>query len=171
LVLPHYSRWWENNMRSLLVLCATAALVACVDNGTDPEPEPDPLTNDDFAPALNVDLAAMTHTASGLYYQDLEVGTGDEAAAGVTVTVHYEGWLADGTKFDSSRDRGMPFEFLLGVGLVIAGWDEGVAGMRVGGMRKLVIPPQLAYGSAGAGGGVIPPNATLVFDVELLEVQ
>ena len=158
-------------MRGLLIVCATAALVACIDSGTDPGPDPDPLTNDDFAPALNVDLAAMTHTASGLYYQDLEVGTGDEAAAGTTVTVHYEGWLADGTKFDSSRDRGTPYEFLLGIGLVIAGWDEGVAGMRVGGMRKLVIPPQLAYGSAGAGGGVIPPNATLVFDVELLEVQ
>lgn len=156
-------------MRSVLVVCAMAALVACGDNGTDVEPKP--LTNDDFAPALNVDLAAMTHTASGLYYQDLEVGTGDEAAAGMTVTVHYEGWLADGTKFDSSRDRGTPYDFLLGAGLVIAGWDEGVPGMRVGGMRKLVIPPQLAYGSAGAGGGVIPPNATLVFDVELLEVQ
>jgi FKBP-type peptidyl-prolyl cis-trans isomerase FkpA len=156
-------------MRGLLVACATAALVACGDNGTDTEPKP--LTNDDFAPALNVDLAAMTQTASGLYYQDLEVGTGDEAAAGMTVTVDYDGWLADGTKFDSSRDRGTPYDFLLGAGLVIAGWDEGVPGMRVGGMRKLVIPPELGYGSAGAGGGVIPPNATLVFDVELLEVQ
>jgi FKBP-type peptidyl-prolyl cis-trans isomerase FkpA len=156
-------------MRSLLVVCAAVALVACGDNGTDPGPEP--LTNDDFAPALNVDLAAMTETPSGLYYQDLEVGAGDEAVGGMTVSVHYEGWLAEGTKFDSSRDRGMPFEFLLGAGTVIAGWDEGVVGMRVGGMRKLVIPPHLGYGASGAGGGVIPGNATLVFDVELLEVQ
>ncbi len=156
-------------MRSMLVVCAAAALVACGENGTDPDP--DPLTNDDFAAALNVDLAAMTQTASGLYYQDLEVGAGDEAVSGTTVSVHYEGWLANGTKFDSSRDRGTPFEFQLGAGFVIAGWDEGVAGMRVGGIRKLVIPPDLAYGSAGAGGGVIPGNATLVFDVELLEVQ
>jgi FKBP-type peptidyl-prolyl cis-trans isomerase len=156
-------------MRSYLVVCAAAALVACGDNSTDAEPEP--LTNDDFAPALNVDLAAMTETPSGLYYQDLEVGTGDEALGGMTVSVHYEGWLADGTKFDSSRDRGTPFEFPLGAGSVIAGWDEGVRGMRVGGMRKLVIPPDLGYGSSGAGGGVIPGNATLVFDVELLEVK
>ena len=156
-------------MRSLLVVCAAAALVACGDNVTNPAP--DPLTNDDFAPALNVDLAAMTETSSGLYYQDLEVGAGDEALEGVTVSVHYEGWLTDGAKFDSSRDRGTPFEFLLGAGFVIPGWDEGIRGMRVGGMRKMVIPPHLAYGSSGAGGGVIPGNATLVFDVELLEVQ
>jgi FKBP-type peptidyl-prolyl cis-trans isomerase len=156
-------------MRSLLFVGAAAALVACGDNGTDLGPEP--LTNDDFAPALNVDLAAMTETPSGLYYQDLEVGAGDEAVSGMTVSVHYEGWLVDGTKFDSSRDRGTPFDFLLGAGSVISGWDEGVAGMRIGGIRKLVIPPHLAYGSGGAGGGVIPGNATLVFDVELLEVQ
>ncbi len=128
-----------------------------------------PLTNDDFAPTLNVDLAAMVRTTSGLYYQDLEVGQGDEAVAGVTVTVHYEGWLANGTKFDSSRDRGQPFTFALGAGFVIPGWDEGVAGMRVGGLRKLVIPPNLAYGAAGVP-PTIPGNATLVFDIELLEV-
>ena len=156
-------------MRGLLVVCAAAVLVACGDNGTDPAPEP--LTNGDFAPELNVDLAAMTETPSGLYYQDLAVGTGDRAVGGMTVSVHYEGWLADGTKFDSSRDRGVPFEFLLGAGVVIAGWDEGVLGMRIGGTRKLVIPPHLGYGSSGAGGGVIPGNATLVFDVELLQVQ
>lgn len=112
----------------------------------------------------------MTRTASGLYIQDLTVGTGDEATSGATVTVHYEGWLSNGTKFDSSRDRGQSFNFLLGAGRVIPGWDEGVAGMRVGSLRKLVIPPQLGYGVGGAP-PTIPGNATLVFDIELLEVM
>jgi FKBP-type peptidyl-prolyl cis-trans isomerase len=109
-------------------------------------------------------------TASGLKYVDLIVGTGREAAAGALVSVHYIGWLTNGTKFDSSVDRREPFSFPLGGGKVIRGWDEGVAGMKVGGKRKLTIPPQLGYGSRGAG-GVIPPNATLVFDVELLEIK
>lgn len=108
-------------------------------------------------------------TDSGLKYEDLQVGDGDEAAAGHRVTVHYTGWLLDGDKFDSSVDRNDPFAFTLGKGMVIRGWDEGVAGMKVGGKRRLTIPPQLGYGSQGAG-GVIPPNATLVFDVELLAV-
>ena len=108
-----------------------------------------------------------TTTASGLAYEELAVGNGAEAASGQRVTVHYTGWLADGTKFDSSKDRGEPFIFHLGMGQVIAGWDEGVAGMKVGGRRKLTIPPQLGYGARGAG-GAIPPNATLVFEVELL---
>ena len=112
----------------------------------------------------------MITTATGLQYQDLVVGNGAEAKAGEVVRVHYTGWLEDGTKFDSSLDRGQPFEFTLGLGKVIQGWDEGVAGMKVGGKRKLVIPPDLAYGSSGAG-SVIPPNATLVFEVELLEVK
>jgi len=106
-------------------------------------------------------------TASGLVYEDLVVGTGDVASAGQKVSVHYTGWLTDGKKFDSSKDRGEPFAFNLGRGQVIRGWDEGVAGMKVGGKRKLTIPPTLGYGSRGAG-GVIPPNATLVFEVELL---
>lgn len=109
-------------------------------------------------------------TDSGLKYEDLAVGEGDEASAGSTVVVHYTGWLVDGTKFDSSLDRNDPFSFPLGGGRVIRGWDEGVAGMCVGGRRKLTIPPQLGYGAAGAG-GVIPPNATLVFEIELLEVK
>ena len=108
-------------------------------------------------------------TASGLKYVDLVVGTGAEAQAGKTVTVHYTGWLTDGTKFDSSIDSGKPFSFALGAGRVIKGWDEGVAGMKVGGKRKLMIPPQLGYGARGAG-NVIPPNAELIFEVELLDI-
>ncbi|HQY59655.1 MAG: FKBP-type peptidyl-prolyl cis-trans isomerase [Nitrospira sp.] len=109
-------------------------------------------------------------TDSGLKYVDLVAGTGREATAGNQVSVHYTGWLTNGTKFDSSVDRKEPFSFPLGAGRVIKGWDEGVAGMKVGGKRKLTIPSQLGYGARGAG-GVIPPNATLVFDVELLEVR
>jgi len=106
-----------------------------------------------------------------LQIEEIEVGSGAEATgAGQTVTVHYTGWLTDGTKFDSSVDRGDPFQFSIGVGMVIKGWDQGVAGMKVGGKRKLTIPPDLGYGASGAG-GVIPPNATLVFEVELLDVS
>jgi FKBP-type peptidyl-prolyl cis-trans isomerase len=101
---------------------------------------------------------------------DVKVGTGPEAKAGDSVTVHYTGTLADGTKFDSSRDRGQSFSFPLGQGRVIKGWDVGVAGMKIGGQRKLVIPPEEGYGSRGAG-DVIPPDATLHFDVELLKVD
>jgi len=152
-------------MKRLIVIPLALALAACgADKMTGPS------TNDDFAPELNVNLDAMTKTASGLYIQDLTVGTGDEATSGATVTVHYEGWLSNGTKFDSSRDRDEPFSFLLGAGRVIQGWDEGVAGMRVGGIRKLVIPPTLGYGVGGSL-PTIPGNATLVFDVELLEVM
>jgi peptidylprolyl isomerase len=110
-------------------------------------------------------------TSSGLQYWDLKEGTGTTASAGKSVSVHYTGWLAsNGKKFDSSVDRGQPFMFQLGAGQVIKGWDEGVSGMKVGGKRQLRIPPELGYGSRGAG-GVIPPNATLIFDVELLAVK
>jgi len=111
-----------------------------------------------------------TTTASGLQIEELAVGSGNAATAGQKVSVHYTGWLTNGTKFDSSKDRGEPFIFPLGKGHVIKGWDEGVSGMKVGGKRKLTIPPQLGYGARGAG-GVIPPNATLVFEVELLDVK
>ena len=113
---------------------------------------------------------ASSTSASGLLIEDLTVGTGDVATAGKQVTVHYTGWLTSGTKFDSSKDRNDPFDFPLGGRRVIAGWDEGVQGMRVGGVRKLTIPPSLGYGARGAG-SVIPPNATLVFEVELLGVD
>ena len=104
---------------------------------------------------------------SGLEIEDQIVGDGDEAVAGHTVEVHYTGWLTDGTKFDSSHDRNQTFSFKLGGGQVIAGWDQGVAGMKIGGTRKLTIPAELGYGERGAG-GVIPPGATLVFKVELI---
>lgn len=113
---------------------------------------------------------AKVTTASGLKYTDLKVGDGALAKAGDTVQVHYTGTLESGKKFDSSRDRGTPFEFQVGVGQVIKGWDEGIAGMKVGGQRTLVIPPDLGYGASGAG-GVIPPNATLIFDVELVGIK
>ncbi len=122
------------------------------------------------APA-QVEAGDYTETESGLRYYDLEVGDGETAEEGKTVSVHYTGWLENGEKFDSSIDRGEPFSLTLGEGGVIPGWEEGVAGMRVGGKRQLVIPPELGYGAAGAGGGVIPPNATLIFEIELLEVQ
>ncbi len=110
-------------------------------------------------------------TKSGLKYWDIKVGTGFVATSGKTVKVHYTGWLANGQKFDSSVDRKEPFSFRLGAGEVIRGWDEGVEGMHVGGKRQLRIPPELGYGNRGTGGGLIPPGATLVFDVELLGVQ
>ena len=112
----------------------------------------------------------VTEMTDGLKSQDLKVGNGTEAVSGKTVSVHYTGWLTDGKKFDSSVDRGQPFKFRLGAGQVIRGWDQGVAGMKVGGKRKLTIPPNLGYGARGAG-NVIPPNSTLVFEVELLEVM
>jgi FKBP-type peptidyl-prolyl cis-trans isomerase len=109
-------------------------------------------------------------TESGLQYVDLTMGQGRQAELGDTATVHYTGWLANGTKFDSSLDRKEPFKFRVGAGQVIKGWDEGVMGMKVGGKRKLIIPPDLGYGSRGAG-NVIPPNATLTFEVELLGLR
>ncbi|MFD1332336.1 FKBP-type peptidyl-prolyl cis-trans isomerase [Methylopila musalis] len=127
-----------------------------------------------LAMTLSASAAETKTLPSGLAYQEEAVGTGAEALPGKTVQVHYTGWLdksgEKGAKFDSSRDRGDPFSFRLGAGQVIQGWDEGVAGMKVGGKRTLVIPAELGYGARGAG-GVIPPNAKLIFDVELLGVR
>jgi len=133
-----------------------------------------PLLGAAAAAAAALDDSKAVTTLSGLKNIDTKVGTGAEPRNGQTVTVHYTGWLyengAKGKKFDSSKDRGQPFQFKIGVGQVIPGWDEGVSTMKVGGKRTLIIPPDLGYGARGAG-GVIPPNATLIFDVELLDVK
>lgn len=146
--------------RSLLPLffIGTALILTACDNSGDETPVP-----------REVPDGAYTTLESGLKYYDFTVGDGAEATAGDNVTVHYRGWLTDDTSFDASYDRNEPFSFRLGAGEVIEGWDEGVDGMRVGGERQLVIPPELGYGAQGAG-NAIPPNATLIFEVELLDV-
>ena len=150
----------------LVALLAAVLLSACDLNDFRRTPI---LSSTDFAKELHVNTDAMTTTPTGLRYQDLVPGTGVVAAPGHEVSVHYTGWLTDGTEFDSSVRHGEPLAFQLGEAQVIAGWDEGVAGMKVGGRRKLVIPPQLGYGAVR--NGPIPANATLVFDVELLGVR
>ncbi|BAY77805.1 FKBP-type peptidylprolyl isomerase [Nostoc linckia NIES-25] len=144
---------------------------AIADQLTSTPPAPTILTENNILIASDTmsDANAVT-TPSGLKYVELKEGTGATPERGQTVEVHYTGTLEDGTKFDSSRDRGQPFKFKIGVGQVIKGWDEGLSTMKVGGRRNLIIPPELGYGSRGAG-GVIPPNATLLFDVELLGVK
>jgi FKBP-type peptidyl-prolyl cis-trans isomerase FkpA len=141
-------------LSAVLLLVFPAALAA--------SPSPGGRVRDDV-------VLALVTTRSGLKYEDLRRGGGATAARGATIELHYVGTLSDGTKFDSSRDRNQPFRFVLGRGAVIKGFDEGITGMRVGGRRRLVIPPALGYG--GRGVGVIPPNATLIFDVELLDVR
>ena len=130
----------------------------------------EPAAAQDQPKAKKKEKGKIVTTKSGLKYEDLKVGTGAEAKSGDGVEVHYTGWLKDGTKFDSSKDRGKPFRFQLGAGRVIKGWDEGVQGMKVGGTRKLMIPPELGYGARGAG-DTIPPNAELTFEVELLQIK
>ncbi|NJK54296.1 MAG: FKBP-type peptidyl-prolyl cis-trans isomerase [Leptolyngbyaceae cyanobacterium SU_3_3] len=134
-----------------------------------PSTKPQLIAQNNISSEESMDLSNATTTDSGLKYIVIEEGDGASPQTGENVTVHYTGTLEDGTKFDSSRDRNRPFSFKIGVGQVIQGWDEGVAQMKVGGRRTLIIPPELGYGERGAG-GVIPPNATLIFDVELLKV-
>lgn len=152
-------------MRHILVVPLLLAFAACDLNDFRRVPL---VSGNDFASELNVNLDNMRETPSGLRYQDLQVGTGTEATRGRSVAVHYTGWLTDGREFDSSAG-GDPISFPLGSGAVIEGWEEGLAGMRVGGKRKLVIPPSLGYGAQR--NGPIPANATLVFDVELVDVR
>jgi FKBP-type peptidyl-prolyl cis-trans isomerase len=146
-------------MRRLLTLALWSAAAALLTQALHPT-----------ATGQDKQAEKVVTTSSGLKYVDQKVGTGPAAKKGDVVEVHYTGWLQNGKKFDSSHDRNEPFTFPLGAGKVIKGWDEGVAGMKVGGKRKLIIPPDLAYGQRGAG-GVIPPGATLTFEVDLLKIK
>jgi len=151
---------------------AVLALAACADSAPEAEESrlpPGYTVARDYASALNVDLSDMERRTTGLYVQDVVTGEGERADSGDIVVVHYTGWLPQGRQFDSSRERDRPYEVAIGYGRVIDGWDHGIVGMKVGGQRRLVIPPALAYGESGRG--IIPGNSTLVFDVELLEVQ
>jgi FKBP-type peptidyl-prolyl cis-trans isomerase FkpA len=157
----------RNYLLCLLALAGdVGALAGCRRPTTTVTGEPEALT---YSKALSVKLDDMTKSPSGLYTRDETVGQGEEARKGYRAFVHYTGWLVDGREFDSSRGRNEPFDFQIGAGEVIAGWDEGVEGMRVGGRHKLVVPPELGYGSQTMG--PIPAGSTLVFDVELLEVR
>lgn len=158
--------------RTAPLLIALAAALALMAGCSSTASEPSTPSTTEQPPAEQPAAEATAPTSdpvTELKIEDIQVGTGAEAVAGKTVTVHYTGWLTDGTKFDSSVDRGEPFPFPLGAGRVIPGWEQGVTGMKVGGKRRLIIPPDLAYGPQGTG--PIPPNATLIFDVELLDVQ
>ena len=164
-------------MKKLLILFSLIALLAVPVLGEDTADKKEETKKEEIKKGEKTEKAMeakVIETESGLKYIDVEVGEGSEAKAGMMVEVHYTGWLDEkgekGKKFDSSVDRGTPFSFPLGAGKVIKGWDEGVAGMKIGGKRTLFIPADLGYGSRGAG-AIIPPNATLIFDVELLGVK
>jgi FKBP-type peptidyl-prolyl cis-trans isomerase FkpA len=154
-----------------LMIAAAAALSACsASTNSASQTAPEAATTTAAQPATEATAPATAAASTELQIKDLKVGTGTKAKSGDAVTVDYTGWLMDGTKFDSSIDRNEPFAFNLGAGEVIGGWDKGVAGMKVGGKRELIIPPSLGYGEAGAG-ATIPPNATLKFEVTLLAVN
>jgi FKBP-type peptidyl-prolyl cis-trans isomerase len=152
-------------MRRLFLLIALVLpmLAACGSDG------PTSIEDTTFAPELGVDLATMTRTSTGLYYKDLTVGTGAVVQSGQTVSAYYKGWFASGRSFEQLQPPSNPYPFVLGVGRVIKGWDQGIPGMKVGGKRLLVIPSSLAYGSAGQGS--IPPNSVLVFEVQITAAQ
>lgn len=158
----------------VIVLAGVFALTGC--SQQEPAQEPQEQAQPDASQPADPDAevapseAPTSEDVSELKIEDTKKGKGAEVKKGDTVSVHYTGWLTDGTKFDSSKDSGNPFEFTVGAGQVIAGWDEGLPGMKVGGVRKLTIPSEMGYGSQGAG-GVIPPNATLIFEVELLAIK
>ena len=155
----------------LVVGLGLLAIVAAACGGSDEESSPTSSASSTLAPATPPAVSGQpTTTASGLQYIDIKVGDGATPQTGQTVVVQYTGWLADGTKFDSSLDRGQPLSFAIGTGKVIKGWDEGLATMKVGGQRRLIIPPELGYGANGYP-GVIPANAQIIFDVELLEIK
>ncbi len=167
------------NRFALLLGVSLVFMVGCADSGAKAAPKTTPNVAANVAPAPATDGNApgipplsgpIQSTPSGLRYIDEQMGDGAPVHKGQTVSVHYTGWLTNGSKFDSSRDRGQPFAFPLGAGRVIKGWDEGVATMRIGGKRRLIIPPPLGYGAQGAGAS-IPPNSTLLFDVELLSAS
>jgi len=156
-------------MRKMIVLAAVAVAAACAERAPESAGDGENAgVAQTYAPELEVDLTQMTRSETGLLTQDITVGTGPEAQSGSNVSVHYAGWLPNGVEFDTSRGAD-PIEFPLGTRTVIAGWDEGLLGMRAGGRRRLVIPPHLGYGANGSG--QIPPYATLVFDVELVAVD
>ncbi|MBX3146782.1 MAG: FKBP-type peptidyl-prolyl cis-trans isomerase [Gemmatimonadales bacterium] len=150
-----------------IAIAAAMLAAACAKEGATPMTAA--IDSTTFAPALQVDLSQATKTGSGLYYRDLVVGSGPEVEAGQTVAVHYAGFLTDGTSFDANQPGKEPFTFQPGTGQVIAGWDEGVVGMRVGGKRQLILPPDLGYGARGIG--PIPGNAILVFTVDVVAIR
>lgn len=164
-IAPSVGRFLNSSV-SRVAIAATLVLSAC--GGSESPTTPSNPATDTYASALGVSIANMTKKSDALYYQDIVVGTGAEAIAGRTLGMNYTGYLVNGTKFDSNAGKNL-FTFTLGVGEVINGWDQGIAGMKVGGKRKLVIGSTLAYGAAGSG--AIGPNATLVFDVELVTVK
>ena len=155
-------------LRVLLVAALVATGACGSDTTTEPVPDPD-ITKTTFAPALGIDLSKMTRSASGLYYRDLVAGTGATVLVGKQVSLHYTGWLSNGTQFDTNQPGTAPLRFQVGTAAVVAGFDEGVRGMAVGGRRQLIIPPSLGYG--GTARGPIPANSILVFQIDLVAIQ